>query len=133
MPLVFLEQLPLPSLKSYVAVSVLVFVSAILYALNVTIGSEESNVPVYDFMSQDNFCFWVSRYYDGSTQEYLVNENDRWFDYMLAYSFSFSVELEYGLLLFIFVWENHSESRVRRSSSQWTTGESKSWTVCSSL
>lgn len=58
MPLVFLEQLPLPSLKSYVAVSVLVFVSAILYALNVTIGSEESNVPVYDFMSQDNFCFW---------------------------------------------------------------------------
>ena len=133
MPLVFLEQLPLPSLKSYVAVSVLVFVSAILYALNVTIGSEENNVPVYDFMSQDNFCFWVSRYYDGSTQEYFVNENDRWFDYMLAYSFSFSVELEYGLLLFIFVWENHSESRVRRSSSQWTTGESKSWTVCSSL
>ena len=67
MPLVFLEQLPLPSLQSYVTVSVLVFVSAILYALNVTIGSgAESDVPqIYDFMTQDNFCFWVSEFYDG--------------------------------------------------------------------
>lgn len=59
MPLVFLEQLPLPSLQSYVTVSVLLFVSAILYSLNVTIGSNEGDVPkLYDFMSQDNFCFW---------------------------------------------------------------------------
>ena len=61
MPLVFLEQLPLPSLRSYVTASVLLFVSAILYALNVTVGSGENDVPtLYDFMSQDNFCFWVS-------------------------------------------------------------------------
>ena len=65
MPLVFLEQLPLPSLQSYVTVSVLLFVSAILYALNVTVGAGESDVPkIYDFMSQDNFCFWVSKFYD---------------------------------------------------------------------
>lgn len=63
MPLVFLEQLPLPSLQSYVTVSVLLFVSAILFSLNVTIGSGESDVPkIYDFMSQDNFCFWVSMF-----------------------------------------------------------------------
>ena len=66
MPLVFLEQLPLPSLQSYVTVSVLLFVSAILYSLNVTIGSNEGDVPkLYDFMSQDNFCFWVSKFYNG--------------------------------------------------------------------
>lgn len=61
MPLVFLEQLPLPSLQSYVTVSVLLFVSAVLYALNVTVGSDEKEkLNIYDFMSQDNFCFWVS-------------------------------------------------------------------------
>lgn len=61
MPLVFLEQLPLPSLQSYVTVSVLLFVSAILYSLNVTVGSGEDDISkVYDFVTQDNFCFWVS-------------------------------------------------------------------------
>lgn len=61
MPLVFLEQLPLPSLRSYVTVSVLLFVSDVLYALNVTVGSGENEVSkIFDFMSQDNFCFWVS-------------------------------------------------------------------------
>lgn len=61
MPLVFLEQLPLPSLQSYVTVSVLLFVSAVLYALNVTVGSDEKEeLNIYDFTSQDNFCFWVS-------------------------------------------------------------------------
>lgn len=64
MPLVFLEQLPLPSLQSYVTVSVLLFVSAVLYALNVTVGSDEGETPkIYDFMSQDNFCFWVSTHF----------------------------------------------------------------------
>ena len=59
--MVFLEQLPLPSLQSYVTVSVLLFVSAVLYALNVTVGSDEKEeLNIYDFMSQDNFCFWVS-------------------------------------------------------------------------
>lgn len=59
MPLVFLEQLPLPSLQSYVTVSVLLFVSAVLYGLNVTVGSDENEkLNIYDFMSQDNFCFW---------------------------------------------------------------------------
>lgn len=59
MPLVFLEQLPLPTLKSYVVTSVLLFVSAILYTLNATVGSGESDYSkIYDFVTQDNFCFW---------------------------------------------------------------------------
>ena len=60
MPLVFLEQLPLPTLKSYVTVSVLLFLSAILYTLNVTVASGESDFSkIYEFITQDNFCFWV--------------------------------------------------------------------------
>lgn len=76
MPLVFLEQLPLPSLQSYVTVSVLLFVSAILYSLNVTIGSGESDVPkIYDFMSQDNFCFWVSMFTTALIRRYYFTPN----------------------------------------------------------
>lgn len=60
MPLVFLEQLPLPTLKSYVVISVLLFVSTILYTLNATVGSGERDYSkIYDFVTQDNFCFWV--------------------------------------------------------------------------
>lgn len=61
MPLVFLEQLPLPTLKSYVTVSVLLFLSAILYTLNVTVASGESDFSkIYEFITQDNFCFWTN-------------------------------------------------------------------------
>ena len=114
MPLVFLEQLPLPSLRSYVTASVLLFVSAILYALNVTVGSGENDVPkLYDFMSQDNFCFWVSMLCE--VPVFLI----------MGHSFNICpsilvslVELEHGLLWFVFVWENYPESRIWRSSRQ---------------
>ena len=116
MPLVFLEQLPLPSLRSYVTVSTLLFVSDILYALNVTVGSGENDVPkIYDFMSQDNFCFWVSVTMSLRSPILLIiglSSN------VCLFFLVSSVELEHGLLLFIFVWENYPESRVRRPSRQ---------------
>ncbi|XP_031572346.1 E3 ubiquitin-protein ligase AMFR-like isoform X3 [Actinia tenebrosa] len=67
MTLVFLEQLPLPSLKTYVTVSFLLFVSSCLYAINTIWNSNEVNTEdlkekpettIYDFMTADNFCFW---------------------------------------------------------------------------
>lgn len=63
MPLIFLEQLPLPSLQSYVTVSALLFVSSGLYSINVIrsngVAVEEDSLDVYEFMSQSSFCFWV--------------------------------------------------------------------------
>ncbi|KAK3742740.1 hypothetical protein QZH41_018956 [Actinostola sp. cb2023] len=74
MTLVFLEQLPLPSLKTYVTVSFLLFFSSLLYALNnatiytkwtskpdlpdTTQEGTEPVVTLYEFMTVDNFCFW---------------------------------------------------------------------------
>lgn len=115
MPLVFLEQLPLPSLRSYVTVSVLLFVSAILYALNVTIGSGENDVPkIYDFMSQDNFCFWVSFTMPlQSTILLIIGHSSNICPFIFVSS---PVELEHGILLFIFVWENNPENRLWRPS-----------------
>lgn len=116
MPLVFLEQLPLPSLRSYVTVSVLLFVSDILYALNVTVGSGENDVPkIYDFMSQDNFCFWVSFMLLLCSPILLIIDHSA---NVRPFIFAPSVELEHGVLLFIFVWENYPESRVWRPSRQ---------------
>lgn len=121
MPLVFLEQLPLPSLRSYVTASVLLFVSAILYALNVTVGSGESDVPrLYDFMSQDNFCFWVSWTMLFEVPFLLILGHSSHICPSILVSL---VELEHGLLWFVFVWENYPASCVWRSSRQWTSGE----------
>lgn len=114
MPLVFLEQLPLPSLRSYVTVSVLLFVSDILYALNVTVGSGENEVSkIFDFMSQDNFCFWVSFVMPFRSPILLIIGHSA---NVCPFILVSSVELEHGLLLFIFVWENYPESRVWRPS-----------------
>ena len=62
MPLLFLEQLPLPSLQSYAIVSLLLFVSSFLYAFNVSTNSESETLllTVREYMTQDSFCFWVS-------------------------------------------------------------------------
>ena len=62
MPLVFLEQLPLPSLQSYVTVSILLFVSSAIYSINAMRSSDalQSSLDIYDIMSQASFCFWVS-------------------------------------------------------------------------
>ena len=121
MPLVFLEQLPLPSLRSYVTASVLLFVSAILYALNVTVGSGENDVPtLYDFMSQDNFCFWVSWTMLFEVPFLLIIGHSSHICPSILVSL---VELEHGLLWFVFVWKNYPASRVWRSSRQWTSGE----------
>lgn len=63
MPLIFLEQLPLPSLQSYVTVSALLFVSSGLYSINVIrsngVAVEEDSLDIYEFISQSSFCFWV--------------------------------------------------------------------------
>lgn len=62
MPLLFLEQLPLPSLQSYAIVSLLLFISSFLYAFNVTTSSDQETLffSVREYMTQDSFCFWVS-------------------------------------------------------------------------
>lgn len=123
MTLVFLEQLPLPSLKTYVTVSFLLFVSSCLYAINTIWNSNEVNTEdlkekpettIYDFMTADNFCFWVS-YLSWWIYFYmrliLYLSFPVFWTYKTYCSF-FSVEFEHGLLLSVYIRQNYTKSRL---------------------
>ena len=129
MPLIFLEQLPLPSLQSYVTVSALLFVSSGLYSINVIrsngVAVEEDSLDVYEFMSQSSFCFWVRFpiFIKPGTESELrsyVFLNGCSVQFVLC--FFFPVKFEHGILLFILVWESYSKSCVRRSTGHWDAG-----------
>ena len=63
MPFFFSERLPVPALKSYVTVSLLIFVTSLVYGRVGTykrILSWEADTTVYDEFLAEPFCLWVS-------------------------------------------------------------------------
>ena len=133
MPLLFLEQLPLPSLQSYAIVSLLLFISSFLYAFNVTTNSDNETLifTLHEYMTLDSFCFWVS------TVHILAMVRNLWCEIWLSHLIFMNsllicaflqhstVNFEHGLLLFVFVWKNYPATCVWKYQAQWTSG--KKW------
>ena len=60
MPFFLPERLPLPSLKSYSIISIILFASSLFHARNVYTRSENDQLEVLDMFGKENFCLWVS-------------------------------------------------------------------------